>query len=1211
MEASTELEEQLREAGNKLLKPPPAVEELLPLLDEAVTFLTKVEQSPAKSVHDALSPLVKALVEDVLLKHSNVDVKVALASCLSEITRITAPDAPYDDDKMKAIFELIVSSFENLYDESSRSFNKRVMIIETVCKVRLCVVMLDLECDELISRMFQYFLKAIREYHPDHIFSSMESIMIIVLEESEEISMDLVTNLLASVKKENKDIKPTGKRLAESVITKCAVRLKPYFKHAVKSQSLSLDEYSNVVTSVMQGTPIAVECNNDTSKDPLMAEDAQQGECSKDDNQAADTSPKSAVGNDVIEGIITDSQSLTKLGTPERADISNLTPRSTPDDSQAESTVKPELEVSEQTTKDKGRKSSSQSNVEDSMDQDPLVCQISNRDGHSSLAENSAEEQKGSGEVITNSPIADTTVEAAKLLEENESSAQVFPHKTSKDEADNVPSSDPSLSVPNEIQKETIQPKEDDNLVQEESQCPELGSKNPSEGRSDSELQPKDLSTKVQKKISLKEETDSMRDAEATGLKQQVVKAKANDKKFVSSKKKDKHTIQPKEDDTSEIVSKKPSDGSDSESQPIDYGTRVQTEAKIGTSHGKESGSMSDAEVKSLKQKGEKAKANKKVIFSSKKKHKHTTQPKKDDVHEESVFAETSSKKPFEKTNDSDSNSHDLDTRVPKEADSMSDRVVKGLKKRGGKAKANKKKVVSSKKKGKRSVRPKDDDSLVQKKDKAPMPAEITSKKPLEETSDSESHDPDTRVHTETSHEEESGSMSDAEMKCLKERKEKPKSNKRNGIFSKKRVIQAKEDSSLVQEESVDAETASKTPHSEDTSDSESLPQNPSTRAQKESSHEDEADSISDTGVEDLKQQGVKTKAIKRKGGSSKKNDKPKRRQRGKASIEIDVSKSSTKDDRLMFSEESRIKCVEDDAKEGSKKKNTKRKRSLGKEKGLGNPEITYDESLVGSSVQVFWPLDDKYYDGVISSFDHVKNMHTVLYTDGEVETLNLMNEKWHIVSETLTEKKDLDAPSSPDVSAEMQRQKKKKSRELVETSSKHDVSPKSAVPKSRGPRTKSSGKSKVSANVEAKSKGRPSKSTGSNKSKDMADNRQSYDSDDEGSGKLKDIIGSSPRSKSVKPDPSTKTATTKVQQDTPTTKAAPKSEGKANSGTGKSKPISKGKDTADGGAKRKATEVTVKPPSKEEIETKSGKKGVSSKEEEIGSKSGKKRRRK
>lgn len=65
--------------------------------------LANVEQSPSKSMQTALSPCTKALVSDELLRHPDADVKVAVASCISEITRITAPDAPYDDNQMKVL----------------------------------------------------------------------------------------------------------------------------------------------------------------------------------------------------------------------------------------------------------------------------------------------------------------------------------------------------------------------------------------------------------------------------------------------------------------------------------------------------------------------------------------------------------------------------------------------------------------------------------------------------------------------------------------------------------------------------------------------------------------------------------------------------------------------------------------------------------------------------------------------------------------------------------------------------------------------------------------------------------------------------------------------------------------------------------------------------------------------------------------------------
>ncbi|KAL3843993.1 hypothetical protein ACJIZ3_001396 [Penstemon smallii] len=245
-----ELEERLKAAGNCLLQPPFSRDELLPLLDRIEELLSKVEQAPAESMRSALSPLLKAVVADKLLKHSDVDVKVGVSSCISEITRITAPDAPYADDQMKDIFQLIVSSFENISDTSSKSHKKRANVLKTMAIVRSCLVMLDLECDQMIVEMFQHFLKGIRDYHAEHIFASMETIMTLVLEESEEISPDLINPILATLKKNNEAVLPIAKNLAERVIQSCADKLRPYLTQAVKTLDVSLDDYEQVVASI-------------------------------------------------------------------------------------------------------------------------------------------------------------------------------------------------------------------------------------------------------------------------------------------------------------------------------------------------------------------------------------------------------------------------------------------------------------------------------------------------------------------------------------------------------------------------------------------------------------------------------------------------------------------------------------------------------------------------------------------------------------------------------------------------------------------------------------------------------------------------------------------------------------------------------------------------------------------------------------------------
>ncbi|RZC15275.1 Sister chromatid cohesion protein PDS5-like B-B isoform I [Glycine soja] len=293
-------------------------------------------------MQNALSPSLKALIAEKLLRHSDDDVKIAVASCISEITRITAPEAPYDDDQMKEVFQLIVSSFENLHDKLSQTYPKRISILETVAKVRSCVVMLDLECDVLILEMFQHFLKAIREHHPENVFSSMETIMTLVLEESEDISLDLLSPLLASIKKDNKEVFPIAQKLGERVLESCATKLKPYLVQSVKSLGISVDDYSAVLASICQDTSDDLE-KNDTcvtsehvedksgsaKQSPeesthVVKKDSSEVTPSLPENTDVNISPKSVMRNGVAcvgeDNVLGDSKSIKKQ---EDADCSN------------------------------------------------------------------------------------------------------------------------------------------------------------------------------------------------------------------------------------------------------------------------------------------------------------------------------------------------------------------------------------------------------------------------------------------------------------------------------------------------------------------------------------------------------------------------------------------------------------------------------------------------------------------------------------------------------------------------------------------------------------------------------------------------------------------------------------------------------------------------------------------------------------------------
>lgn len=282
-----ELAHKLFEAGKRLEHPPQSKDDLVQALEKVEDYLSMVEQSPSEIMQDAVLPSMSALVKPELLRHQDKDVRLIVVTCISEITRITAPEAPYNDDLMREIFQLIVGSFQGLDQMSSPTFGRRVTILETVAKVRSCVVMLDLECDDLILEMFQHFLASASENHTENVSASMQTIMTLVLDESEDISQQLLSVLLASLRIEKREASPAAHALAVNVVKRCAEKLRPYLTAEMSAEGASQSdlqkEYHEIIYDIcQQALPLPVVSN---TVQALQLDGS--------------SAPASAVGNDV------------------------------------------------------------------------------------------------------------------------------------------------------------------------------------------------------------------------------------------------------------------------------------------------------------------------------------------------------------------------------------------------------------------------------------------------------------------------------------------------------------------------------------------------------------------------------------------------------------------------------------------------------------------------------------------------------------------------------------------------------------------------------------------------------------------------------------------------------------------------------------------------------------------------------------------------
>ncbi|KAL8099999.1 hypothetical protein AgCh_032310 [Apium graveolens] len=252
----------LKELGSKLHNLPSSKDTLIKLLKEAAATLSEIDQSPPKSVLMSMQPFLDSIVKPELLKHQDREVKLLVATCICEITRITAPEAPYSDDILKEIFRLIVSTFSGLSDTSGPSFGRRVVILETLARYRSCVVMLDLECDDLVKEMFSTFLAVASDGHPETVLSSMQTIMVVLLEESEEIQEDLLLVILSVLGRNKNDVTKAGRRLAMNVIEQCSGKLEPGIKQflisSMSGDNRSLDcqiDYHEVMYDIYRCAP--------------------------------------------------------------------------------------------------------------------------------------------------------------------------------------------------------------------------------------------------------------------------------------------------------------------------------------------------------------------------------------------------------------------------------------------------------------------------------------------------------------------------------------------------------------------------------------------------------------------------------------------------------------------------------------------------------------------------------------------------------------------------------------------------------------------------------------------------------------------------------------------------------------------------------------------------------------------------------------------
>ncbi|KAL1533230.1 hypothetical protein AAHA92_33144 [Salvia divinorum] len=245
----------LMKYGTELLKPYDFTEELIKRLDNLEYLLSKTFQEHTKLVETFLQPSKEALITKALIRHHKLDIRVSVASCISQIIRILAPKESFGDDSMKEFFYIANSAFERLPFMHGRVYSKAVSILSTMSLSQSSVMMLDLGLYDTIDHMFHLFLNGIRTEHPHDIFISMEKIMMTIIRnnvDNDEFSLVLVKILLNNLRRENQNVAPVSFKLAGNTLKNCSSDLKAYLPEAVRCSDVPIEDYAEEVVSLFQ-----------------------------------------------------------------------------------------------------------------------------------------------------------------------------------------------------------------------------------------------------------------------------------------------------------------------------------------------------------------------------------------------------------------------------------------------------------------------------------------------------------------------------------------------------------------------------------------------------------------------------------------------------------------------------------------------------------------------------------------------------------------------------------------------------------------------------------------------------------------------------------------------------------------------------------------------------------------------------------------------
>ena len=161
----------------------------------------------------------KDLINTSILLHKDRGVKAYAACCIADLLRLYAPEAPYNQNELRDIFQFFFRQLSTgLKGADSPYYNEYFHLLESLSTVKSVVLVCDLpNADDLIIEVFREFFGMIRRDLAKKLELFIADILIALIDESQNLPADVLEILMAQFMDKNAVCTNILKRVSSSI----------------------------------------------------------------------------------------------------------------------------------------------------------------------------------------------------------------------------------------------------------------------------------------------------------------------------------------------------------------------------------------------------------------------------------------------------------------------------------------------------------------------------------------------------------------------------------------------------------------------------------------------------------------------------------------------------------------------------------------------------------------------------------------------------------------------------------------------------------------------------------------------------------------------------------------------------------------------------------------------------------------------------------